>query len=91
MKFTVISTVALASLLGADAMADVSVHKSNAVVLAAELTFAATSLYMGVSNGTQGHAGNHNLSASLFGLAVGVTSLALSTHEDAEVQARPNV
>jgi hypothetical protein len=68
-------------------MADVATHDVNEVVLAAELTFAAASSYIGLSNGRQGYARNHDLSASLFGFAVGITSLALSTSNNAQVPA----
>ena len=83
MKRIVLAIVLLATLLGQDALAtDV-----NWGVATAEVTFGAASLYLGLSNGHQGFAGNRSLAASVFGLAVGITSIALSTYDRAEVPA----
>jgi hypothetical protein len=68
-------------------MADVAGHDVNEVVLTAELTFSAASLYLGATNGQQGYIGHRSLPASLLGFSVGVTSLVLSTGHDAEVPA----
>jgi hypothetical protein len=87
MKPLILAVAVVACLLAHAAMADVAGHDVNEVVLTAELTFSAASLYLGATNGQQGYIGHRSLSASLFGFSVGVTSLVLSTADDAEVPA----
>ncbi len=85
MKRLVLITSLVMGLFGRATLADVAMEETHPAVLGAELTFGAASSILGCINIGHGYHGKFDLGASLVGLGVGVTSLALSAQQDAEI------